>query len=160
MNRIVCMLGVLIAFPLVTYSQNAPQDSLRGEVKEYVKGDVRKGAESEMIRDRLDPRFNYEGNENTFCQRVMYDLSPFGFDGKISIELAYLFDVDQNIKMECLTLNGSPMGKKNSFTVDFPKERTDILFYDKKRRLISIPVVATDRNDPTRSKLIVMLMDR
>lgn len=155
----VCFISLVIAF-ISVYSQQVCNDSVRGKVMSYEKGDVRKGASSEMLRDRLSPRFSYPGNENTFCQKVLYDLSAYGLNGSIMLEVVYLFDIEQNIKTEAITVYGSPFDKKNDFIVEFPPKSFNLVFYDKEKKQLSIPLVFKDRETHKIIKQLVCLMSR
>lgn len=160
MKRLIsCLTLILLAF-LTVSSQEVRSDSVRGKVMSYKKGDIRKGASSEMLRDRLSPKFSYPGNDNTLCQKVLYDLTAYGLNGSIMLEVVYLFDIEQNIKIEAVTLYGSPLGKKNDFIVEFPSKSFNLVLYDKKKRLLCIPLVFKDRETHKILKQLVCLMDR
>lgn len=160
MKRIVALLFFVALAAVVAKSQETAADTVRGKVMSYEKGDVRKGSESEMLRDRLSPKFSYPGNDNTICQKVVYDLSSYGLNGCIILEVTYLFDIEQNIKMEAITLYGSPFGKKNDFVAEFPSDQFELVFYDKKKRILTIPLVFKDRETMKVIKELVFQMDR
>lgn len=160
MRRLVTCFAFIVLGVLGVCSQETATDTVRGKVMSYEKGDIRKGDHNEMLRDRLSPKYSYPGNDNTLCQKVVYDLSAYGLNGSIILEVTYLFDIDQNIKTEAITLYGSPFGKKNDFVAELPSDQPGLVFYDKKKRILTIPLVFKDRETKKVIKKLVFLMDR